>query len=106
MFVNVSITPTLVATPGFFVGFQMTHAAGSFPAGFDQTDPDLANRSWVNTNTDITSLAGSITIESAGLPGNWLIRANAIPEPSTYALIGLGLAGLVVLQRRVRRATN
>ena len=66
----------MVTTPNFFVGFLITHNAGQFPAAFDETAP-LPNRSWVAQTSDINDLSGAITIESAGLVGNWLIRAEA-----------------------------
>lgn len=99
------ITPTTVLTTNFFVGFVITQAtATQFPAAFDQTAPTFANRSFVVIGNNPNNLAGAATIESFGLVGNWMIRANAIPEPSTYALIGLGLVGMVFLRRRSSRA--
>lgn len=104
-FILSPITPTTVLTTNFFVGFIITQAtATQFPAALDQTDPDLPNRSFAVVGSNINNLSGAITIESAGLPGNWLIRANAIPEPSTYALVGVGLVGLIFLHRRRRQA--
>lgn len=106
-FVTSLITPQLVLTPNFFVGFVITHGAGLHPAGFDQTAPTLAGRSWVVPAGNINNLTGAITIESAGLVGNWLIRANsAIPEPSTYALVALALAGMLFFARRTRRVAR
>jgi len=78
-FLTSKITPTLVTTPNFFVGFIITHNAGQFPAAYDETNP-LPNRSWVDQTSDINDLTQAITIESTGLPpGNWLIRAVAQP---------------------------
>src|SRR4029077_3477535 len=75
-FITTTIPPTMVTTANFFVGFLITHAAGQFPAAFDETAPTLPNRSWVDATANINDLSGSITIESAGLVGNWLIRAE------------------------------
>src|SRR5438874_5407505 len=75
-FITTVIPPTLVTTSNFFVGFLITHNAGQFPAAFDETDPTLPNRSWVDQTTNINDLSGAITIENAGLVGNWLIRAE------------------------------
>jgi PEP-CTERM motif len=105
-FLTTNITPTTVLTSNFFVGFVITQGNNQFPAAFDTTAPTLPNRSWVTLSGNPNNLSDAATIESFGLVGNWLIRADSIPEPSTYALIGLGLAGLVFLQRRMRRATN
>ena len=75
-FITTVIPPTMVTTPNFFVGFLITHTAGQFPAAFDETAPTLPNRSWVAQTANINDLSGAITIESAGLVGNWLIRAE------------------------------
>jgi hypothetical protein len=74
-FVTVAIPPTMVTTGNFFVGFLITHTAGQFPAAFDESAP-IPNRSWVAQTSNINDLSGSITIESAGLIGNWMIRAD------------------------------
>src|SRR6266850_5278002 len=75
-FITTVIPPTMVTTTNFFVGFLITHTAGQFPAAFDETAPNLPNRSWVAQTANINDLSGAITIESAGLVGNWLIRAD------------------------------
>ena len=106
-FVTVSITPTTVLTPNFFVGFRITHPAMSFPAAFDQTAPTFPNRSFIaggaagtgNINNLSANTIPVAPIESFGLVGNWMIRANAIPEPSTYMLTGLGFLGLLAVRK-------
>ena len=75
-FLTSVITPTLVTTPNFFVGFVVNHVAGQFPAAFDTEAPTLPNRSWVSPAGNINNLSDAVTIESAGLVGNWLIRAE------------------------------
>ena len=75
-FITTVIPPTMVTTTNFFVGFLITHTAGQFPAAFDETAPTLPNRSWVDATANINDLSAAITIESAGLVGNWLIRAD------------------------------
>lgn len=44
----------------------------------------------------------------AALNGVWLVQTAAIPEPSTFALIGLGLAGFAwhTRRRRIRQTTS
>jgi hypothetical protein len=75
-FLTSVITPTMVTTPNFFVGFVIAHAAGQFPAAFDTDAPTLSGRSWVSIGGNINNLSDAVTIESVGLVGNWLIRAE------------------------------
>src|SRR5215216_4520140 len=75
-FLTTPIPPTMVTTTNFFVGFVITHTAGQFPAAFDETAPTLSGRSWVSIGGNPNNLSDAITIESAGLVGNWLIRAE------------------------------
>src|SRR3954451_1456139 len=86
--------------------------ANPFPAGLDETDPDLAGRSWIGFAgpgaVNPANLAGTIPaanrgfIESFGLPGNWMVRADGVaaPEPTSLALLGLGGPGLIARRRR------
>ena len=74
-FITTAIPPTMVTTANFFVGFLVTHTAGQFPAAFDESAP-IPNRSWIDLTSNINDLSGSAPIESFGLVGNWLIRAD------------------------------
>ena len=74
-FITTAIPPTMVTTTNFFVGFLITHNAGQFPAAFDESAP-IPNRSWIDLTSNINDLSGSAPIESFGLVGNWLIRAD------------------------------
>ena len=65
----------MVTTPNFFVGFLVTHNAGQFPAAFDESAP-IPNRSCIALTSNINDLSGAAPIESFGLVGNWLIRAD------------------------------
>ena len=83
-----------IPTANFFVGFVVRQVSGQFPAAFDQTDP-LSNRSYVAGDTtppgDIYDLTHNelpvLPIESYGLFGNWLIRADGISS-SPLRLLG------------------
>ncbi|HEY5036276.1 MAG TPA: PEP-CTERM sorting domain-containing protein, partial [Chthoniobacterales bacterium] len=100
------ITPTAVSG-NFFVGFMITGAAGQFPASLDQSSADQMRSYVAGSGTpgggDIYNLENNdipvTSLDSVGLPGNWLIRADAVPEPSTWAMIGLGGALLLGLMR-------
>jgi hypothetical protein len=69
------------------------------------TSQTVEFRFWAFGTTSIsggTSAAGG-TVRIANITGNDLVLNGSvalIPEPSTYALIGLGLAALVFLRRR------
>lgn len=85
------IPDTVVTTSKFYVGFIITNQAGQFPAAFDESPPTLSNRSFIaGSGTpgggDINDLNNNdlpvATIESAGLVGNWLIRADSNGGPT------------------------
>src|SRR5438067_3058872 len=75
-FLTTNLPPTMVNTANFFVGFVITHAPGQFPAAFDETPPTLPNRSWVSIGGNPNNMSDAVPIESVGLVGNWLIRAE------------------------------
>jgi hypothetical protein len=103
-----------VVGANFAVGVLMpnsTAPANPFPAGLDETDPDLAQRSWTafgaGGTIDPANLAAIPAtnkgyIESFGLPGNWMVRAHGVPvpEPTSLALLGLGGSMLCIRRRR------
>ncbi|MDQ3199723.1 MAG: hypothetical protein M3Q46_11175, partial [Verrucomicrobiota bacterium] len=82
-FITTNIPSTTITTANFFVGFLITQQAGQFPAAFDETNPTLSNRSYIagGATGDIMNLNNNelpvAPIESFGLVGNWLIRADA-----------------------------
>jgi hypothetical protein len=96
-FLTTDIADTTITTANFFVGFLVTHVGGQFPAAFDESNP-LFNRSFIAGDSvpgsgDINNLNNNelpvAPIESFGLFGNWLIRADAsgggTPTPTPTA---------------------
>ena len=82
-FITSVITPTLVTTPNFFVGFLMHQPnASQRPAAFDQTPPTFSNRSWFSLNGNINALCDAFPIEQINLVGNFLIRAEGEVGPT------------------------
>jgi len=103
----VPVVPTPVSG-SFFVGASFT--AGYWPAGIDETDPDLSQRSYLAANptsqVDLNDLGGaqvSAWVEDVGYSGNWALRAHGVPEPSTVLLLVLGGSCLLLHAWRRRR---
>jgi uncharacterized repeat protein (TIGR01451 family) len=89
-FITTNISPTLITTPNFFVGFLITHQAGQFPAAFDETAP-MSNRSYLAGDSvqgnieDLNSNELPVApVESFGFVGNWLIRADSTPTTTPF----------------------
>jgi hypothetical protein len=80
-FITTSLSAS-ISTSNFFVGFLITQGAGQFPAAFDESSP-INNRSYIagGASGNINNLNDNdlpvAPIESFGLFGNWLIRADA-----------------------------
>lgn len=94
-FQTTAIAANLTGVSSFYVGVTISHAAGTFPAALDQTLPQ--GRSWVAIDP-VGNLNGSLNLVDVGLAGNWLLRANAVPEPASLSLLALAALGL--LRRR------
>jgi hypothetical protein len=85
IFTTIPITPAAAVTTSFFVGCYIDHPAGQYPASIDQTSS--AGESWICGDTTYTldpnDLDGGdvapLIIDDAGLPGNWMIRAEGVP---------------------------
>jgi hypothetical protein len=109
IFTKVNIPSTNVGAVGnaFFVGAVIMHAGGQFPAAIDQ-DSGSMGRSWIagaaGAAANIMNLGANPlppgVIDSFGLAGNWLVRANAVPEPATLSLLAVG--ALALIRRRSR----
>lgn len=93
---NAFTIPTIIRPVGtsFFVGFRMSFAAGMAPARADLTVPH--GQSWLVVGNNPNNLSGATAFD-----GNWLIRANAVPEPATVIALAAGAAALL---RRRRKA--
>ena len=67
--------------------------------GYASQDPDIMSCLVISTNADAFGDCawGFLAVPDSTIPG------TEIPEPSTFALFGIGLAGLGVLMRRRRR---
>ncbi|MHC4609760.1 MAG: hypothetical protein ACYS7M_05380, partial [Planctomycetota bacterium] len=84
---EVFIGPVTIGSGSFFIGAAVTHVAGFFPGPLDQTEP-LAHEAWVDFNGppyDPTLVGAALNMDDIGLPGDWLLRANATPPTGNGA---------------------
>ncbi|MCW5937901.1 MAG: PEP-CTERM sorting domain-containing protein [Fimbriimonadaceae bacterium] len=93
----------------FYVGVAINHSAGGFPGSLDQSGPNGNGlRSWVGGSgtangfdpNNVGGGIGSFRMDEIGLPGAWLVRANAVPEPTTMVALGAGVAAFVARRRK------
>ncbi len=98
----------LNAGDGFVVSAIIdSNADNRFPSTQDTTSP-VSGRNYIgfDTTVDPNNVAGITAgqadfVENFGLPGNWMINANAeaVPEPATMTVLALGALGLIRRRR-------
>lgn len=88
---------TIAAGEGFFTGLY----AASGSSVYIGRDALGGESSWAVYSGDDLTAPGTtvVTTASFGLPGDLMIRANAVPEPSSSALTGI-TAALLCLRRK------
>lgn len=101
---SIALNAPVNVSGGFLIGASIVHPAGLFPDPLDQSQ-NSNGRAFVAGDTggnfDPNNIGGGIGVfdmDSIGLNGVHLLRANAIPEPATLSLLALG--GLALLRRR------
>ena len=100
----VGVGNVALPTTSFFIGASVDQGPGTFPAPMDETVN--MHEAWVaGSGTmggfdphNLTGGIGLMKLEDIGFPANWLLRADAIPEPATLSLLGIG--ALALLRRR------
>lgn len=107
IFRNTAVTLTGVDSTGaaFFQIFLWETTAGSYDAALNRQPTSEAQRWWYGSTAVFTATPGAFAANplanSAGWPnGPITLSANAVPEPSTFVLAGLGIASLLLFRRR------
>lgn len=94
--------PTAVVPAGTAAAFQIWAWDSSF-ASYDLAFAGSAlvgKSALFSGNTSGAAVPPPLPVSLAGLYPGFAVSAEIIPEPSTFALAGLGLAGLLLFRRR------
>ncbi len=107
MFVTYGFAPTPVSS-GFFVAAYIGNGPGGiFPVPFDTSGASNGSRGVQEPGSFLTLARDALLFPP---DATWMIRADAqgiiaaVPEPSTFGLALIGLAGAHLARRRTRRA--
>jgi len=96
---------------GGYVTFG-TESANAAVVGDPGTTPSLANFTQINSTAVAADLSGIVSgtfLGHNGTPGQegqfggLIVQVVTVPEPSTYALLAIGAAGLALLRYRAKR---
>lgn len=111
VFQSVAINGTITGTTNFFIGASVNHAAGTRPAGLQETGSvpwPILDKSWLagsltTDGFDPNNLTGGVGLfknSDVGLDGNLMLRAEAVPEPLTITAFATALAAMAMRRRR------
>lgn len=115
--INRILIPDVEVSGWFFIAATLSANSTSHatdpqnPAALDEDS--AAGHSWISAadpagDLDLadvyyTTTTGILNVDDIGLAGNWMLRAEVVPEPGTLALFGLGAIALALGVRRTRR---